>query len=117
MSRGRLRRHGSSRRRRDPTPRNRISDAGIAEEVSRFGGAVQRIFRTDRVGQESGPVPGSAQAELFESGTDGADGSPNVPDAAGRNAGGISRNSGTKPDSARLESGGEFSGAARNAIK
>ena len=52
---------------------NRVLAAAVAEAVPRFGGKVQGIFGADRIGEKPGAVPGSDQAELLESGADGAD--------------------------------------------
>ena len=82
--------------------------AGLAAEVSRFGGAVQGVFGADRVGEKPGAVPGGDQAELSESGADGADRGADVSDAAGRDAGGADGDAGTEQDSARAEPGGEL---------
>ena len=96
---------------------NSVSAAAFAEEVSRFGGAIQGVFGTDRVGEKPGAVPGSDQAELFESGADGVDRGADVSDVAGCDAGGADRDSGAEPDSVRVQSRREFSGDARDAVE
>ena len=99
------------------TARHKVQPAAIAAEVSRFGGAVQGVFGADRLGKEPGAVPGSDQAELPESGADGADRSADLSDAAGCDGGGAAGGSGTQQDSARAEQGGKLRGDAGDEVE
>src|SRR3569623_2031396 len=95
-SRARYRRDGL---RTNATNRS-ISAAYAAAEpaaVSRFGCAVQGIFGTDRIGEESGAVPGGDSAVVSKSGPGGIAGRADLPNATGFDAGVADRDSRREP--------------------